>query len=87
MEEVVAEDTLQHRPEKSTFRIWSQMQFSAFSRPFPVKIGDVKTRDFLPKVEYTCPHLKGPDVTENRVVGNKISEGRGFLLEVFCAST
>lgn len=29
-------------------------------------------------MEYSCPHLKGPDVTENRVVGNKKNQKKMF---------
>lgn len=45
---------------------------------FPIKICDVKTRDLLLQVKYSCPHLKGPDDTENRVIGNKKNQGKMF---------
>lgn len=81
----MAEVPLQHWAREGTFQDSVSDPVGCFGQAFSCLNAEAKDPVLL--MEYSCPQLKGPDVTENRVVANQQSKGGCFAPQILHART
>jgi len=86
VEKVVAEVPLQYWAREGTFQDSILDPVGCLGQGFSCSNWQWQAKDPVLLMEYSCPQLKGPDVTENTVVANRKSKGECFALQILRAS-